>query len=547
MCGACRFGGVAAASRSIHRPETPARSLRTTMDLNDPLYHSAESGFVEVRGNRYYALTDPRSHYFASTIKADGGAWSPEHQAYIMPTDLTEEFERACERIASMPWRPLDENMARYCSDELYKMGVMSIQKPVFADNPNGPKKKVYVAPNEELFDKANELIFNASRITPEQVAKINGYIASGEATPTILDGTPQEFAAKLKSNSLSQSDAKKILRHLEPAPEQAIEEFRNMIVGGRLTEKQLGFDPNAEPERVNGLKAQQVYDFINEGKKMADHDLKKKVAAYQNLGAFGNQEIYYDDLTAAKARSLVKTGQIFASGDEFSKALDEVDRNGFGLAGERGAYGQRVSANGTDQGAFEGSLEKMTSLLKNGEIDGLDPNAKAVDFPTHGYAAGGVAWASAHHAILAIDETHYTALNRKDIALEKGLDLRDHVGEFVAFACRRNDRPYGVLTNANTVGQAICEMDARQTLHDTRRAFKAAETPTTPVQGKVIAMRGDFASLDLGDAGILTVPKAELTDPAPKYNATVGFEPATVGATAGSPARTRTTGGRGR
>ena len=41
----------------------------------------------------------------------------------------------------------------------------------------------------------------------------------------------------------------------------------------------------NAEPERVNGLKAQQVYDFINEGKKMADHDLKKKVAAYQNLG----------------------------------------------------------------------------------------------------------------------------------------------------------------------------------------------------------------------------------------------------------------------
>jgi len=86
------------------------------------------------------------------------------------------------------------------------------------------------------------------------------------------------------------------------------------------------------------------------------------------------------------------------------------------------------------------------------------------------------------------------------------------------------------VLTDANSVGEAICEMDARQTLHDTRRTFKAAETPTTPVQGKVIAMRGDFASVDLGDAGILTVPKAELTDPAPKYNATVGFEPATVG-----------------
>jgi hypothetical protein len=512
------------------------------MDQNDPLYHSTESGFVEVRGNRYYALTDPRSHYFASSIKADGGAWSPEHQAYIMPTDLTEDFERACERIASMPWRPLDDNMARYCSDDLYKMGIMSIQKPVFADNPNGPKKKVYVAPNEELFEKANDLIFSASRITPEQIAKINGYIASGEAAPTILDGTPQEFAAKLEARALSQTDAKKILRHLEPAPEQAIEEFRKMIVDGRLTEKTLGFDPNAEPERVNGLKAQHVYDFINDGKKMADNELKKKVAAYQNLGAFGSQEIYYDDLSSSKARSLIRTGQIFASGDEFSKALEEVDRTGFGLAGERGAYGQRNSANGTDQGAFEGSLDRMTSLLKNGDIEGLAPSAQAVDFPTHGYAAGGVAWASAHHAILAIDEKHYLAVNRKDVALEKGLDLRDHVGEHVAFACRRNDRPYGVLTNANSVGQAICEMDARQTLHDTRRTFTAAETPTNPVQGKVIAMRGDFASLDLGDAGILTVAKADLTDPAPKYNATVGFEPATVGATAAAPARTRAT-----
>jgi len=517
------------------------------MDLDDPLYHPAESGFVEVRGNRYYALTDPRSHYHASTIKADGGAWSPEHQAYIMPTDLTKEFEGACERIASMPWRPLDENMARYCSDELYKMGIMSIQKPVFADNPNGPKKKVYVAPNEELFDKANALIFTASRITPDQIAKINGYIATGEATPTILDGTPQEFAAKHKANALSQTDAKKILRHLEPAPEQAIEEFRAMIIDGRLTEKQLGFDPAAEPERVSGLKAQQVYDYINEGKKMANHDLKKKVAAYQNLGAYGNQEIYFDDLSAAKARSLIKTGQIFASGDEFSRALEDVDRNGFGLSGERGAYGQRISANGTDQGAFEGSLDKMTSLLKNGEIEGLASSAQAVDFPTHGYAAGGVAWASAHHAIIVIDEKHYTPVARKDVALEKGLDLRDHVGEFVAFACRRNDRPYGVLTNANSVGQAICEMDARQTLHDTRRTFKAAETPTTPVQGKVIAMRGDFASLDLGDTGILTVPKAELTDPAPKYSATVGFEPPTVGASAAAPARTRAASGRSR
>jgi len=134
-----------------------------------------------------------------------------------MPTDLTEEFERACERIGSMPWRPLDENMARYCSDDLYKMGVMSIQKPVFADNPNGPKKKFYVAPNEELFEKANELISTPRRITPEQLAKINGYIASGEATPTMLEGTPQEFAAKIAARSLSQSDAKKILRTLSP------------------------------------------------------------------------------------------------------------------------------------------------------------------------------------------------------------------------------------------------------------------------------------------------------------------------------------------
>ena len=518
------------------------------LDPNDPLYHAAESGFVEVRGNRYYAINDPRSHYFASTIKADGGAWSPEHQAYIMPTDLTEEFERACERIGSMPWRPLDENMARYCSDDLYKMGVMSIQKPVFADNPNGPKKKFYVAPNEELFEKANELIFNASRITPEQLAKINGYIVSGEATPTMLEGTPQEFAAKIAARTLSQSDAKKILRHLEPAPDQAIEEFRKMIVDGRLTEKILGFDPNAEPERVNGLKAQQVYDYINDGKKMADNDLKKKVAAYQSLGAFGSKEIYYDDLTAAGARSMIKTGQIFASGDEFSKALEDVNRDGWGLTGQTGAYGQRVSANGTDQGAFEGSLEKMNSLIKNGEIEGLDPSAQAVDFPTHGYAAGGVAWASAHHAIVVVDERHYTALNRKDIALEKGLDLRDHVGEFVAFACRRNDRPYGVLTNANSVGQAICEMDARQTLHDTRREFKAAETPSTLVQGKVIAMRGEFASLDLGDAGILTVPKSELTDPAPKYNTTVAFEPPKVGANSDGPARgALTSGGRSR
>jgi len=89
--------------------------------------------------------------------------------------------------------------------------------------------------------------------------------------------------------------------------------------------------------------------------------------------------------------------------------------------------------------------------------------------------------------------------------------------------------------------------MEARQTLHDTRRTFKAAETPTTPVQGKVIAMRGDFASVDLGDAGILTVPKAELTDPSPKYNAIVGFEPATVGASAGAPAPSRKTGRGGR
>jgi hypothetical protein len=515
--------------------------------LPDPLYHAAESGFVEVRGNNYYAITDPRSRYFASAITTDGGAWSPEHQAYIMPTSLTEEFESACARIASMPWRPLDGTMARYCSDELYQLGIMSIQKPVFADNPSGPRMKVHVAPNEELFERANELIFRASRITPEQLAKINAYIASGEATQTILESTPQEFAAKIAAQSLSQSDAKKILRHLEPAPDQALEELRTMLRDGRLTESILGFDPSSEPERVAGLKAQQVYDYINEGRRMADSDLKKKVAAYQNLGAFGSKEIYYEKLTAAQARSMIKTGQIFASGDEFSKELESVNREGWGLAGQTGAYGQRIGAVGTDQGAFEGSLEKMTSLIRNGEIEGLDASARAVDFPTHGLVAGGVAWASAHHAILVVDPKQYLAVDRKDVGLAKGLDLRDHVGEHVAFACRRNDRPYGVLTNANSVGQAICEMDARQTLHDARREFKAAALPTAPVQGKVIAMRGDFASLDLGEAGILTVPKIALTDPVPKYNATVGFEPSTVGAAGQAATRARTASGRGR
>jgi hypothetical protein len=512
----------------------------------DPLYHAAESGFVEVRGTSYYAITDPRSRYFASAITTDGGAWSPEHQAFIMPTSLTEEFERACARIEAMPWRPLDEGMARYCSDELYQLGVMSIQQPVFPDNPNGPRKKVHVAPNAELFERANELIFAASRITPEQIAKINAYIASGEATPTILEGTPHEFAAKIAAQSLTQTDAKKVLRHLEPAPDKALEEFRTMVRDGRLTPTILGFDPSTEPERIAGLKAHDVYELINEGRRMADDDLKKKVRAYENLGAYGSKEIYYEKLTAAQARSMVKTGQIFASGDEFNRSLEEVNREGWGMAGQTGAYGQRLGAAGTDQGASEGSREKLTSLIRNGEIEGLEPSAREVDFPPNGFVAGGVAWASGHHAILVVDPKAYLAVSRKDVALAKGLDLRDHVGEHVAFACRRNERPYGMLTSANSVGQAICEMDARQTMHDARREFKAAPPPTSPVQGTVIALRGDFASVDLGEAGILTVPKTELSDPAPKYNAMVSFEPPTVGAAAPSATRARA-GGRAR
>jgi hypothetical protein len=506
----------------------------------DPLQHATEAGFVEVRGTRYYAITDPRSHYFANPLKADGGAWSPEHSAYIFPLSCKPEFDAACDRIAAMPWRPLDEGLARYCSEELYQLGIRSMQQPVFADNPTGPKKKVYVAPSEELFEKATELVFKQSRITPDQVAKINTYIATGEATPTILERTPQEFAAGVEDRTLTQSDAKRILRSLEPAPKEALDELTKMVRDGRVTERMLGFDPVAEPEKMAGLKAQQAYDFINDGRRMADNDLKKKVVAYQSLGALGERDINLEELTAASARSLIATGAVFVNTDEFTRALDSVNRDGFDLAGQRGAYGQRLSSAGTDQGAFETSLERMNTLIRDGAIEGLNRSATAVELPTHGYVAGGVAWASSQHALLVIDEDHYLPLTRSQIALEKGLDLRDHEGAFVAFQCRRNDKPFGMLTDANSVGQAICEADARQTLDNNRRTYTTADAPAGPVQGKVVALRGDFASLDLGDAGILTVPKGQLSDPAPRYNATVTYEPEDLALAAAAPSQTR-------
>jgi hypothetical protein len=491
----------------------------------DPRSHATEAGFVEVRRTKYYAITDPRGPYFANMLTAAGAAWSPEHSAYIMPTDLKPEFEDACERIAAMPWLPLDKNLARYCDDELYKMGIRSVRQRTFADNPNSTMTRVYVAPNDELHAKATELIFERSRITEEQMSRIGTFIATGAATPTILEATPQEFNARVAAREVSQVDAKRILRQLEPPNEQALDDLRKLIQNGQLTEAKLGFDPATQPERLTSLKAQEAYDLINTGQRMAPHGLKQQVAALHRLGALGEEEIDLDGLTATKAKSLLGTGKLFVAEGEFERSLDDVKRDGFALAGQRGAYGQRLSSPGTDQGAYEQSQEKMTSLIHNGDVAGLNASASPVDFPPIGYVAGEVAWASGYHALLVVDANRYMALDRDKVGLESGLDLRDHQGEYVAFACRRGSKPYGMLTAAHSVGQAICEADARQTVEGQHRAYTAAAMPEQPVAGKVIAMRGDYVSLETQN-GVLTVAKAQLSNSAPKYAETVTFEP---------------------
>lgn len=102
----------------------------------------------------------------------------------------------------------------------------------------------------------------------------------------------------------------------------------------------------------------------------------------------------------------------------------------------------------------------------------------------------------------------------------------------------------WGSATEANSVGAAICELDARQQAQAAGREFKVAENMGQGGKGSVFAMRGDYATVDLGDR-FATVPKTALDVPTATYGSPVTISEAAP-AVEKAVATTRPRGGRG-
>ena len=459
---------------------------------------------------------------------------------------MHEEFEKWTSRVAQRPLLEVDNErgVARYAHEELTTLGCSYVKRRKFADNPKSPLDYRYYAPNEQVLFQANDIVFQKSRATAEQIGRIRAALDAGQLTFDQLKMTPHDLEGRLAEGKLSQTDAKGILYHVEPANERTIESLRGLASSGQLTDAvmrnlvQDGHKLTDDQARlgVEGLlKALETpetltftlrncYDIDSAAKKMADITLQRKVRAFEALGALrGAGEIDYDRLTASNARQLVRSGEAYASGGLVNAKMEELNREGWSAAGTSSRYSdhnggqQRNYADGTYQGAKARSDTRVRELLADETIQ---------PWPERGLLAGIVRYADGFNVVVVSHDGTRVADLEQFARFEAGYTPAEHEDEFVGFVMNRRGA-FGIgFPSATSQGEAIVLLDAQQFKRDEGKEIKAIGVPRSPVSGTVIAMRGDFVALDLESGETVGVRKPLLDNPQPKYGEMVTFTP---------------------
>jgi len=512
----------------------------------DPKYPTVESGIKKFQGQDFFILTDPRAKFFFKAIQADGAGWSDIDQGFVFNNAMHEEFEKWASRVAQRPLLEVDneKGVARYAHDELTQLGCSYVKRRKFPDNPKSPLDYKYYAPNEQVLFQANDVVFQKSRATHEQITRIRESLAAGKLTFDHIKMTPRNLEAKMQEGKLSQTDAKGILYNVEPANERAIESLRYLATTGQLTDAvlrnlvhdghkltdeqaQLGVEGLLKalesPEELT-FTLRNCYDIDSAAKKMADIDLQRKVRAYESLGAIrAAGDIDYDRLTAMNARQLIRSGEAYASGRTFDEKLEELNRDGWTAVGSSSRYSdgrggqQRNYADNTYQGGKQRSDAAVRELLSEITVQ---------PWPERGLLAGQIRYADAFNVVVVSNDGTRVADLEQFARFEAGYTPAEHIDEYVGFVMNRRGA-FGIgFPNAESQGEALVLLDAQQFKRDEGKEIKAISVPANAVGGTVVAMRGDYAALDLDSGETIGVPKHMLNNPQPKYGEAVTFTP---------------------
>jgi hypothetical protein len=522
----------------------------------DPRFPAVESGIKTLGETQYFVLKDPRAKFFFKSITADGALWSDLDQGFVFEKKtMGDEFDKWAQRCEGRPLLEVEnaKNSARYAHEELMNLGCSYVKRPKFANNPKSPTDYHYYAPNDETLLAANTAVYQKSRATPEQLEKIRQNLAAGNLTFDHIKMMPKDLEAQMVDGKLSQTDAKGILYNVTPADERTIVSLKTLAGTGQLTDYVLRHlvedgakltDDQAKMGVEGLLKALETpetltftlrncYDIDSAAKKMADVEMQRKVKAYESLGVINAAgEIDYTTLTTTQARSLIRSGEAYASGRAFDDKVEELNRDGWTAAGSHGRYSdgaggqQKNYAEGTYQGGKAKSADTVRDLLKS-------MNAEAQAWPERGLLAGEIVYADSYNMVISSGDGTRVADLEQFARFEKGFTPGEHVNEQIGFVMNRKGA-FGIgFPNATSNGEALVLLDAQQFKRDEGKEIKAIAVPSSPAKGSIIAMRGDFAALDLESGETIGVPKTSLSNPQPKYGESVTFTPEGMGSQA--------------
>lgn len=520
----------------------------------DPRFPAVESGIKTLGDNQFFVLKDPRAKFFFKSIQADGALWSDLDQGFVFEKKtMGDEFDKWTQRCAGRPLLEVDnpKGSARYAHEELTNLGCSYVKRPKFANNPKSPVDYHYYAPNDETLLAANTAVYQKSRATPEQMEKIRQNLAAGNLTFDHIKMMPKELETQMSEGKLSQTDAKGILYNVTPADERTIASIKTLAGTGQLTDYVMrhlvedgskltneqatmgveGLLKALETPETLTFTLRNCYDIDSAAKKMADVEMQRKVKAYESLGVINAAgEIDYTTLTTAQARSLIRSGEAYASGRAFDDKVEELNRDGWTAAGSHGRYSdgaggqQKNYAEGTYQGGKAKSADTVRDLLKS-----MGTEAQA--WPERGLVAGEIAYADSYNMVITSGDGTRVADLESFARFEKGFTPGEHVGEHIGFVMNRKGA-FGIgFPNATSNGEALVLLDAQQFKRDEGKEIRTIAVPTSPAKGSVVAMRGDYAALDLESGETIGVPKMALNNPQPKYGDAVTFTPEGLGA----------------
>ncbi len=527
--------------------------LLSTTDTAPAAGDTVESGLLKIEGKTMYLLTDPRAKFYFRPITAEGAGFSDLHRGFVFGPNQKDDFDRWCDILSQRALLPIDNDRgsARYAHEELTRnLKCVYVDRPRFPDNPRSTTERFYFAPNEEAQEKANKVVFEKSRASTEQIQQIRDGIAAGKLNYDNMKMTPKEFEDKLAERQVSIGEAKGLLNHIEPPTEAVIAKIREHVTKGKLNDRVLaglvedghkltreqaelgvaGLLEALETPEALTFTLRNAYDIDSAAKRMADIEQQRQVKAYEQMGMLkAAGAIEYDNLTASKARSLIASGNAVSigRGKDFDERVAELQREGWTSAGlssshSRDGRDDRNIAEHTHQGGAKISEENVRQFMKENF-----PGQSAADWPERGYATGEIVYADSFNVVLNTPNGPLIGDMDQLLRFEESYTPKEHVGEYVGLVIGKRG-PFGVgLPTATNHGEAIVLLDAQQFKRNEDTPFVPVDPPSAPTPGKVAAVRGQYAAIDIANGSTFPAPLSSLDNPTPKFGQSVTFTPA--------------------